>query len=260
MLVASPRYLERAGLPRKPADLASHALILGQPGMRPDGWAFRSQRRSMSIRLEGKLNMTVNEVAIRAAVSGVGIASSSIWGCRNELQQGDLVRVLPEWETGTVVSTQWFPQVARRSRHQGLRRLHFGRDAFDRVTFQIRRGEMQTPNSADVRIYNVADSTAERIKNEFTQVVIQAGYQANFGLVFRGTIKQIRKGREDAKDTYVDITAADGDEAYNFSPIARSLAAGTTPQDDVQHTCHQTGQFGPILRERVYRISVKAKV
>jgi DNA-binding transcriptional LysR family regulator len=119
MLVASPRYLERAGLPRKPADLASHALILGQPGMRPDGWAFRSQRRSMSIRLEGKLNMTVNEVAIRAAVSGVGIASSSIWGCRNELQQGDLVRVLPEWETCTVVSTQWFPQVARRSRHQG---------------------------------------------------------------------------------------------------------------------------------------------
>lgn len=128
------------------------------------------------------------------------------------------------------------------------------------MTFQIRRGDMQTPNSADVRIYNVADSTAERIKNEFTQVVIQAGYQANFGLVFRGTIKQIRKGREDAKDTYVDITAADGDEAYNFSPIARSLAAGTTPQDDVQHTCHQTGQFGPILRERVYRISVKAKV
>jgi hypothetical protein len=105
---------------------------------------------------------------------------------------------------------------------------------------------MQTPNSADVRIYNVADSTAERIKNEFTQVVIQAGYQANFGLVFRGTIKQIRKGREDAKDTYVDITAADGDAAYNFSPNRALLGrrhntAGTTPQDDVQHTCHQTG-------------------
>jgi hypothetical protein len=57
---------------------------------------------------------------------------------------------------------------------------------------------MQTPNSADVRIYNVADSTAERIKNEFTQVVIQAGYQANFGLVFRGTIKhpQGPRGRQ----------------------------------------------------------------
>src|SRR5262245_58054798 len=94
-----------------------------------------------------------------------------------------------------------------------------------KVTFSVRRGDLQTPNSADVRIYNVSDQTAHRIEKEFTRIAIQAGYEGNFGLIFDGTIKQARRGRVDAKDSYIDITAADGDEAYNFSSMAVSLAA-----------------------------------
>jgi hypothetical protein len=102
-----------------------------------------------------------------------------------------------------------------------------------RVTFSIRRGDFQTPNAADVRIYNVSDTTANRIKKEFTRLVIQAGYDGNFGLIFDGTIKQVRAGRIDQRDSYVDVTAADGDQAYNFSTMALPLAAGTKPSDAV---------------------------
>lgn len=103
-----------------------------------------------------------------------------------------------------------------------------------RVTFRIQRGDFQTPNSADVRIYNLADETANRITKEFTRIVIQAGYEGNFGLLFDGTIKQARAGRVNAKDSYVDITAADGDQAYNFSTIALSLTAGATPSNAIE--------------------------
>src|SRR3546814_297199 len=102
MLVASPAYLERAGTPRKPADLPSHMLILGPSGMRPDAWVFRSQGKSVSVRLEGRLNISVNEVATSAAVAGLGIASTAIWGCREELERGELARVLTDWDMGTV--------------------------------------------------------------------------------------------------------------------------------------------------------------
>jgi DNA-binding transcriptional LysR family regulator len=102
MLVASPAYLERAGTPSKPADLSSHALIMGPSGMRPDGWTFRAHGKSVSVRLESKLNVTVNEVATAAALAGLGIASTSIWGCRQELNRGDLVQVLADWEMGSV--------------------------------------------------------------------------------------------------------------------------------------------------------------
>lgn len=103
-----------------------------------------------------------------------------------------------------------------------------------RCTFQVRRGDYQNPNSADIRIYNLAPATENRIQDEFTQVVLQAGYEGSYGLIFRGTIKQVRKGREDAKSTYVDITAADGDEAYNFAPMQLTLAAGSRPQNAIQ--------------------------
>ena len=102
-----------------------------------------------------------------------------------------------------------------------------------RFSFAIRRGDIQTPNSADIRVYNVAPTTAQSIQQispspEFSRVVIWAGYEGNYGLIFDGEIKQVRRGRESSTDTYLDITAADGDSAYNYSVVSMSLAAGAT--------------------------------
>ena len=102
-----------------------------------------------------------------------------------------------------------------------------------RVRFSIRRGDISTPNSADIRVYNVSDETAQRIVSEFARVRLEAGYAGNFGLIFDGTVMQIRRGRESQTDTYLDITAADGDSAYNFSVINCSLAAGATLDDQL---------------------------
>lgn len=113
-------------------------------------------------------------------------------------------------------------------------------DAIDlselRFRFAIRRGDIQTPNTADIRVYNLAPNTSQRVQKEFARVVLQAGYDGNFGLIFDGTIKQVRRGRETPTDTYLDITAADGDRAYNFSVSAISLAAGqTAPKSVAEH-------------------------
>lgn len=105
-----------------------------------------------------------------------------------------------------------------------------------RVVFTVRRGDIETPNSADIRVYNLANSTANTIAREFTQLTLAASYgDAPPALIFRGAIKQVRKGREDQLNDYVDITAADGDEAYNFSALASTLVASSaTPDNMVQ--------------------------
>jgi len=102
-----------------------------------------------------------------------------------------------------------------------------------RIRFTIRRGDIQTPNTADIRVYNLSEQTAQNIQKEFTRVVLQAGYEGNYGVIFDGQIKQVRRGRETQTDTYLDITAADGDSAYNFAMTSISLAAGSTPNDHV---------------------------
>lgn len=104
-----------------------------------------------------------------------------------------------------------------------LSQLHF--------KFEVLRGDVQTPNSVNIRVYNVSNELAQAAKNkEFTQVILQAGYEGgNFGIIFSGNIFQIRLGRESATDTYMDITGGDGDEAYNFAVVNAILPAGSSP-------------------------------
>lgn len=126
-------------------------------------------------------------------------------------------------------------------------------DALDlsqlRFSFEIRRGDLQTPNTADVRVYNVAQATADAIMQikpapEFTRVVIQAGYEGNFGVIFDGSIKQTRIGRENQTDTYLDIMGADGDEAYNFSMSIFSIPAGSVPNNEISGIIENMAKYG----------------
>ena len=102
LLAASPAYLEKAGTPKVPADLASHQVILGPAGMGPTGWNFKRKGKAVSVRVEGQLMVTVNEAATAAALAGLGIISTGYWGCKSELESGALVQLLPDWEIGTV--------------------------------------------------------------------------------------------------------------------------------------------------------------
>ncbi|KKL38626.1 hypothetical protein WR30_11245 [Burkholderia contaminans FFH2055] len=122
-------------------------------------------------------------------------------------------------------------------------------DALDfsdlRFSFDIRRGDLQTPNSARVRIFNIADDTAQRIAGEFSRLVLQAGYQDGpFGVLFDGVIKQVRRGRYSPTETVVDVTAASGDAWYNWAIVSTTLAAGSTFTDHVQAATGTLPKYG----------------
>jgi hypothetical protein len=103
-----------------------------------------------------------------------------------------------------------------------------------RFTFQVKMGDVQSPNQATFRVYNVSDATAQRVQKEFTKLVFQAGYESGpFGIIFQGTVVQVRRGRESGVDTFLDITAADGDEAHNFATVNTALSAGHSFRDRI---------------------------
>jgi DNA-binding transcriptional LysR family regulator len=107
VLVASPAYLRRAGRPKVPADLNSHALLVGP--MAADRWTFEKNGRQLSLRPEGRVVVSGNEGAVAAAVAGLGIASTGIIAARKPLANRKLVRVLSDWETGSVEVHAVFP-------------------------------------------------------------------------------------------------------------------------------------------------------
>jgi DNA-binding transcriptional LysR family regulator len=109
LLAASPAYLERRGAPAHPDDLAGHSVIVGPAGGGANAWTFSRDGRRTSARVEGRLTTAANEGATAAAVAGLGITMTSLWGCRAELERGDLVRVLADWEMDPIEAHAIFP-------------------------------------------------------------------------------------------------------------------------------------------------------
>jgi DNA-binding transcriptional LysR family regulator len=109
LLAASPDYLRRAGIPRMPADLAAHSVIVGPTGGAPGVWSFERQGRRVSVRIDGRLTISSNEGAVAAAIAGLGIVSTVLWGCRADFESGALVQVLVDWNTEAVELHAVFP-------------------------------------------------------------------------------------------------------------------------------------------------------
>lgn len=109
MLVASPAYLARAGTPLSPTELSAHAIIFGPAGANPEAWTFNRDGHAVAVRVEPQLRCTVNEGATIAAVAGLGIMSTSQWGCRAEIAAGTLVPVLAEWDMDKTDINALFP-------------------------------------------------------------------------------------------------------------------------------------------------------
>lgn len=102
-----------------------------------------------------------------------------------------------------------------------------------RISFSVTQSDYETPNAAIIRVYNLKPETAQLVKGEYQRVSLQAGYDYpnGYGIIFDGTIKQVLFGHENNVDSYVDILAADGDEAYTNSKINQILAAPHTQTD-----------------------------
>jgi DNA-binding transcriptional LysR family regulator len=101
ILAASPAYLERAGTPKIPSDLSTHAVIVGPAGVGSEGWTFHKDGKATSVRVEGQIISSGSEGSTAAAVAGLGIVSTGHLSCRAEVTSGSLVRVLPDWAMGS---------------------------------------------------------------------------------------------------------------------------------------------------------------
>jgi len=96
MLVASPEYLARAGIPQNPDDLAQHTLIASSAGSLAHDWQFSAantninRKNKINLRIKPRLTVTCNQGAINAAKQGLGIARVISYQIADELEKGEL--------------------------------------------------------------------------------------------------------------------------------------------------------------------------
>jgi DNA-binding transcriptional LysR family regulator len=99
VVVASPDYLRQHGAPPTPDDLTQHNCLIYTQAARPAEWTFigpDGAERTVSVR--GTLQANTSVALRGAAVAGLGIINAASFIVQEELNRGDLVPVLPEWQ------------------------------------------------------------------------------------------------------------------------------------------------------------------
>jgi hypothetical protein len=109
-----------------------------------------------------------------------------------------------------------------------------------RVTFNVHKNVVGTPNVLEAKVYNLSPQTMKKII-QFTRVQLSAGYKfAQYGMIFDGTVVQYRIGRENITDTYMEIRAVDTDSLAGATSFHR-FEVGTKESDIIQQYVKDTG-------------------
>lgn len=103
-----------------------------------------------------------------------------------------------------------------------------------RVKFEVTKTIGRQPNTALIQIYNLTQANEAKIKGEFDEVILNAGYVDASLLVFAGSIRHTSQYR-DGNDHITEIDAGDGDSDLRNTIINTTLRAGTSTSQALDH-------------------------
>lgn len=121
-LCASPRYLERHGIPASLGDLARHTCILHRQNDDAHGvWRFVHNGRTETVKVHGTLSSNDGDIVLGWALEGHGILVRSEWDLAKYLKSGRLRIVLPQFVQPSADLFVYYPN----KRNQSVRARAF---------------------------------------------------------------------------------------------------------------------------------------
>lgn len=96
-----------------------------------------------------------------------------------------------------------------------------------RLSFEITKSVLGFPNLAKLVLYNPNDDTLTSLQKKFTQVVINAGYEGDVRLLFKGEIRNVFLGRQ-ATETLATVYAGDGERDWQNATFNKTFSANVS--------------------------------
>ncbi|MFW5740541.1 MAG: LysR family transcriptional regulator [Myxococcota bacterium] len=97
VICASPAYLQHAGTPLRPEELAEHACIAFEAGSESSLWELEGPKGPIRIPIEARLRVNNYEMARQAALTGLGVTVLPTFQCAEDVRAGRLAVVLSSW-------------------------------------------------------------------------------------------------------------------------------------------------------------------
>lgn len=122
-VVGAPSYFARRGIPKHPRDLVHHDCLNwhASPNAPAYRWEFTEKGREFSVAVKARVLSTSSAINRRLAASGLGVTLSLENHVRDELERGELVRILDKFCEPFPGYYLYYPQ--RRHASRALRAL-----------------------------------------------------------------------------------------------------------------------------------------
>jgi DNA-binding transcriptional LysR family regulator len=106
---ASPAYLQAAGAPGTPQDLAQHEAIIDTNARDPMVWRYGTGADQEEVRVHGRLRFGGADACVAAARRGLGIALTPAFAASEDLRAGRLTPLLCAWEPPVIYVHAVYP-------------------------------------------------------------------------------------------------------------------------------------------------------
>ena len=109
---AAPSYLARHGVPQHPHDLARHRCVnyFSAKTGRISNWDFNRGDERIEVPLPGVIALNDSNAYVQAGLAGLGIIQMTDYLLMRHVEEGRIVRVLPEWVSDPMPVHIVYPQ------------------------------------------------------------------------------------------------------------------------------------------------------
>ncbi|MEE9326767.1 MAG: LysR family transcriptional regulator [Cocleimonas sp.] len=103
VLIASPNYLKKYGVPKHPSDLKQHQCLVGERRGEPlNKWQFKVKNKQLTIKVKPAFSCNDSSIIRLWALADKGIAYKSIWDVQQNIEKGDLQTILDDFVFGFI--------------------------------------------------------------------------------------------------------------------------------------------------------------
>lgn len=109
-------------------------------------------------------------------------------------------------------------------------RVSVGSVSFEnqRVAFKVSKDDGSKPNTAEVTISNLNESTRARVEKKGETLVLEAGYGGDNAVVFSGRVRTVDHVKREDGTWDTVITSGDGEEELRVATVTNSWDAGVS--------------------------------
>jgi hypothetical protein len=96
-----------------------------------------------------------------------------------------------------------------------------------RINFEITKSILSFPNLCRLNIYNPNEDTLAALQNKFTKIVLNAGYEGDVKLLFKGEVRNVFQNRAGV-DRLITVYAGDGERDWQNATFNKTFTENVT--------------------------------